>query len=150
MWASSKSPEIPTSANWVCSHKTFDKEKSPGRFYPIIMSWERYKKYYLGLENMGFGLDVSRVDFDDAYLASMEAPMKEAFASMVALEGGAIANPDENRMVGHYWLRAPELAPTPEIKAEIVENIDKIENFARKSTAAKYAAPTENLKISCA
>ena len=29
---------------------------------------------------MGFGLDVSRVDFDDAYLASMEAPMKEAFA----------------------------------------------------------------------
>ena len=76
---------------------------------------------------MGFGLDVSRVDFDDAYLASMEAPMKEAFASMVALEGGAIANPDENRMVGHYWLRAPELAPTPEIKAEIVENIDKIE-----------------------
>ena len=66
MWASSKSPEIPTSANWVCSHKTFDKEKSPGRFYPIIMSWERYKKYYLGLENMGFGLDVSRVDFDDA------------------------------------------------------------------------------------
>ena len=81
---------------------------------------------------MGFGLDVSRVDFDDAYLASMEAPMKEAFASMVALEGGAIANPDENRMVGHYWLRAPELAPTPEIKAEIVENIDKIENFAKK------------------
>ena len=63
MWASSKSPEIPTSANWVCSHKTFDKEKSPGRFYPIIMSWERYKKYYLGLENMGFGLDVSRVEF---------------------------------------------------------------------------------------
>ncbi len=132
MWASSKSPEIPTSTNWVYSHKTFDKEKSPGRFYPIIMSWERYKKYYLGLENMGFGLDVSRVDFDDAYLASMEAPMKEAFASMVALEGGAIANPDENRMVGHYWLRAPELAPTPEIKAEIVENIDKIENFAKK------------------
>lgn len=43
MWASSKSPEIPTSANWVYSHKTFDKEKSPGRFYPIIMSWERYK-----------------------------------------------------------------------------------------------------------
>ena len=94
MWASSKSPEIPTSANWVYSHKTFDKEKSPGRFYPIIMSWERYKKYYLGLENMGFGVDVSRVDFDDAYLASMEAPMKEAFASMGALEGGAIANPD--------------------------------------------------------
>ena len=32
------------------------------------MSWERYKKYYLGLNNLGFGIDVSRVDFDDAYL----------------------------------------------------------------------------------
>jgi len=30
---------------------------------------------------------------------------------MEALEGGAIANPDEGRMVGHYWLRAPERAP---------------------------------------
>ena len=28
-----------------------------------------------------------------------------------ALEKGAIANADEKRMVGHYWLRAPELAP---------------------------------------
>lgn len=63
------------------------------------MSWERYKKYYLGLENLGFGLDVSRVGFDDAFLASMQEPAKEAFASMVALEAGAIANPDENRMV---------------------------------------------------
>lgn len=96
------------------------------------MSWERYKKYYLGLENLGFGLDVSRVDFDDAYLTSMEAPMKEAFASMVALEGGAIANPDENRMVGHYWLRAPELAPNPEIKSEIKDNVAKIIEFAKK------------------
>lgn len=96
------------------------------------MSWERYKKYYLGLEKLGFGLDVSRVDFDDAFLTSMQAPMNEAFASMVALEGGAIANPDENRMVGHYWLRAPELAPTPEIKAEIKDNIAKIEAFAKK------------------
>ena len=73
----------------------------------LIMSWERYKKYFLGLDNLGFGLDVSRVDFDDAYLASMEGKMREAFAAMGALEGGAIANPDENRMVGHYWLRTP-------------------------------------------
>ena len=35
---------------------------------------------------------------------------------MDALEKGAIANPDEKRMVGHYWLRAPELAPTPELR----------------------------------
>ena len=96
------------------------------------MSWERYKKYFLGLDNLGFGMDVSRVDFDDAYLASMEGKMREAFAAMAALEGGAIANPDENRMVGHYWLRTPELAPTPEIKGEIKETVAKIKDFAKK------------------
>ena len=36
-----------------------------------------------------------------------------AFEAMAALEAGAIANPDEQRQVGHYWLRAPELAPDP-------------------------------------
>ena len=41
--------------------------------------------------------------------------MQKAFAAMDALEAGAIANPDEKRMVGHYWLRDPTLAPTPEL-----------------------------------
>ena len=45
--------------------------------------------------------------------------MQQAFEAMDALERGAIANPDENRMVGHYWLRAPDLAPSAEIAAEI-------------------------------
>lgn len=103
----------------------------------LIMSWERYKKYFLGLDNLGFGLDVSRVDFDDAYLASMEGKMREAFAAMAALEGGAIANPDENRMVGHYWLRTPELAPNAEIKNEIKDTVAKIKDFAKKSTTVK-------------
>ena len=56
-------------------------------------------------------LDVSRMRFDDDFLARMEPALERAFDAMEALEAGAIANPDENRMVGHYWLRAPELAP---------------------------------------
>ena len=47
------------------------------------------------------------------------AMLQKALEDMQALEGGAIANPDEQRMVGHYWLRAPKLAPTPEIAQEI-------------------------------
>ncbi|MGL5032669.1 MAG: glucose-6-phosphate isomerase, partial [Microcystaceae cyanobacterium] len=50
----------------------------------------------------------------------------------VALEQGAIANPDEGRMVGHYWLRNPELAPSAELKAEIVEPLAQIKDFADK------------------
>ena len=38
---------------------------------------------------------------------------------MKALEAGAIANPDEQRMVGHYWLRAPALAPDADRRAAI-------------------------------
>ncbi len=43
-----------------------------------------------------------------------------ALVAMRALEAGAIANPDEGRMVGHFWLRAPELAPTAELREQIL------------------------------
>jgi glucose-6-phosphate isomerase len=42
--------------------------------------------------------------------------MQRAFKAMSELEKGAIANPDENRRDGHYWLRNPALAPEPEIQ----------------------------------
>ena len=63
--------------------------------------------------------------------------MQKAFADMTALEGGAIANPDENRMVGHYWLRNPSLAPTPEIRREIEETTAQIKDFAAKIHAGE-------------
>jgi glucose-6-phosphate isomerase len=56
---------------------------------------------------------------------------------MTALEAGAIANPDENRMVGHYWLRNPALAPTPEIRKEIVDAIAQIKFFSAKVHAGE-------------
>jgi glucose-6-phosphate isomerase len=58
--------------------------------------------------DLGFALDLtdSGVDFTAA-----PAALAPAFTAMAALEGGAVANPDEGRQVGHYWLRTPELAP---------------------------------------
>ena len=50
----------------------------------------------------------------------MEPLAQRAFAQMQKLEAGDHVNPDEDRMVGHYWLRAPQLAPSPALKAEIV------------------------------
>jgi glucose-6-phosphate isomerase len=50
---------------------------------------------------------------------------------MHALEKGAIANKDENRMVGHYWLRTPDLAATPEIASEIRETVASIKDFTQ-------------------
>ena len=49
-----------------------------------------------------------------------------AFSGMAALEAGGIANPDEGRRVGHYWLRAPELAPEPELTRAIEETVSSM------------------------
>jgi glucose-6-phosphate isomerase len=59
---------------------------------------------------------------------------------MEALEKGAIANPDENRMVGHYWLRNPDLAP-PEQKQEIVTTLEAIEDFVEKVQSGTIKPP---------
>src|SRR5438105_2522811 len=77
--------------------------------------WRRYRDYLCPVPALGLTLDVSRMTFADDFLARMEPAVQAAFTAMDELEAGAIANPDENRMVGHYWLRAPELAPTAEI-----------------------------------
>ena len=69
--------------------------------------------------NLGFSLDISRMKFPEDFFERMQPKIEKAFAAMRELEAGAIANPTENRMVGHYWLRNPALAPTPELRAEI-------------------------------
>jgi glucose-6-phosphate isomerase len=73
--------------------------------------WERYKSTTYFNEALDFSLDVSRMDLAPGFWEEVEPRMQKAFAQMSALEGGSIANPDEERMVGHYWLRSPEIAP---------------------------------------
>ena len=63
--------------------------------------------------------------------------MQKAFEAMDALEKGAIANPDENRMVGHYWLRNATLAPTPEIRKQIEDTSCLVSKFAAEVHAGK-------------
>lgn len=65
----------------------------------------------------GFALDLSRMDIDPAWRASMDGALRGALEEMRALEAGAVANPDEGRRVGHYWLRDPSRAPDDETRA---------------------------------
>ncbi len=67
--------------------------------------------------------------------------MQKAFKEMDALESGAIANPDEKRMVGHYWLRSPQLAPTKEIALEITGTVEAIQKFAAGVHSGKIKPP---------
>jgi glucose-6-phosphate isomerase len=103
--------------------------------------WQRYQDWLYYDENLGLYLDVSRMSFDDRFIAAMQPKLTKAFADIASLEAGAIANPDENRMVGHYWLRDSELAPTPELKRDIVETLEQIERFATEVHLGKIHPP---------
>src|SRR4028119_1769218 len=94
--------------------------------------WQRYQDWLYYHEGLGFYLDVSRMRFDDAFVETIQPKFEKAFKDMDALEKGAIANPDENRMVGHYWLRDSDLAPTPELQQEIINTLEQIEAFTQK------------------
>ncbi len=92
--------------------------------------WQRFQDHFLQYEDTGFSLDISRMRFADDFLAQMEERVQAAFTAMQELEAGAIANPNEGRMVGHYWLRAPELAPNEQIRRDITETNARIKQFA--------------------
>jgi len=73
---------------------------------------------------------------------SLLAPrLATALAAMQALEAGAIANADEQRMVGHFWLRAPGLAPKPELEDTIASTVANIEAFAQAVQSGRVAPP---------
>jgi glucose-6-phosphate isomerase len=104
--------------------------------------WKRYQQYLCSAPSIELTLDISRMHFDDAFLERMEPAMQRAYEAMDALEKGAIANPDEQRMVGHYWLRAPERAPKPEITKEIRDSVASIKSFAADVHAGKIKPPS--------
>jgi glucose-6-phosphate isomerase len=93
--------------------------------------WQRYQDWLYYHAELGFYVDISRMRFTDDFVAMMKPKFERAFADMQALEAGAIANPDEQRMVGHYWLRCPELAPSEALRQGIITTIDRVEAFVR-------------------
>ncbi|MHB8521253.1 MAG: glucose-6-phosphate isomerase [Limisphaerales bacterium] len=94
--------------------------------------WARYQKYYREYPPLGLAIDISRMNFGDDWFAVIAPRMEKAFRFMDDLEKGAVANPDEKRMVGHYWLRNPTLAPNAGIRSEIEGTLAAIKRFAAK------------------
>jgi glucose-6-phosphate isomerase len=93
--------------------------------------WDRFRDLLNVNPSIGLSVDVSRINFPTAFFAEMEPAMTKAYAAMDALEAGAIANPDEKRMVGHYWLRDPTRAPTAELRTAIESTRARIVAFAK-------------------
>lgn len=103
--------------------------------------WNRYRTMRCANRRVGIAVDPSRMGFDKDTLFSYQPPIDKALEQMDALEAGQIANPDENRMVGHYWLRAPELAPDKEIANSITDTIAKIKDFAYRIHEKQITPP---------
>lgn len=103
--------------------------------------WKRFRDRLIFDARSGFSLDMSRLNYDEAYLTRMEPAIQKAFAAMGALEKGEIANPDEKRMVGHYWLRSPNLAPMAELRGAIADTVERVKAFAHDIHSGKIAAP---------
>ncbi len=99
--------------------------------------WQRFQQYFLRYDELGFSIDISRMKFPDDFFAQMRPKIDKAFAAMRDLEAGGIANPDEKRMVGHYWLRKPSLAPNAELRDEIENTSARIKQFATDVHAGK-------------
>ena len=93
--------------------------------------WERTRSQFFANAELGFSLDVSRMDLDAVFFARHADAILKATQQMAALERGGIANPDENRMVGHYWLRAPQLAPNIDDRRAIEDTLLQITRFAK-------------------
>ena len=75
---------------------------------------------------LGFSVDTRRMDMSGIVLSNWQ----KAFSFMQSLEEGAIANLDEQRQVGHYWLRNPEGAPS-EMAQQIKESWAQLEAFSK-------------------
>nr|GME00352.1 glucose-6-phosphate isomerase 1, chloroplastic [Ipomoea batatas] len=107
--------------------------------------WKRYVDWLYQHKELGLYLDVSRVGFSDDFVAQMEPRLQKAFKDMEALEKGAISNPDEGRMVGHYWLRSPHLAPNSFLRLQIENTLEAVCKFADDVVGGKIRTPSGGL-----
>ena len=103
-------------------------------------AWYRYQEQVCVCRDIELSLDYSKMRYDWKYIDSMSERMQKALDDMADIEAGAIANPDENRRVGHYWLRAPELAPK-ELQDEIRQMIADVKAFAADVHEGRVCAP---------
>jgi len=101
----------------------------------------RYQALRCVLEDPFVELDLGCARLAEADIVAREAGLQRALVAMQQLEAGGIANPDEGRMVGHFWLRAPGLAPRPEIEQAIVDALRLVEQLAERVHSGALAPP---------
>jgi len=103
--------------------------------------WDGFEAWLLDEPGPGFRLDLSRMGLQEADFAARRPALERALRAMAELERGSLANPDEGRMVGHYWLRSPERAPSPEITAAIRDTQARVVEFTARVYDGRVRPP---------
>ena len=102
--------------------------------------WNTFQSRFLRHSEPAISIDYSRMGTGENFLDDHSKLIERAITDMQNLEAGKIANPDEGRMVGHYWLRNADLAPG-DLPSTIREDIDDARNFAAEIHSGGISAP---------
>lgn len=108
---------------------------------PTADRFARYLRFRSVLEDPFVELDLGHSGLAEADVEALQAPLGKALAAMQAIESGSLANADEQRMVGHFWLRAPGLAPSPDLEESIVRTIASIDSFVQAVHSGRLVPP---------
>ena len=103
--------------------------------------WQRFCNLLWFNKDLGIWLDISRMNINSSDFRNIEQDFNKAIQSMEAIEAGGLANKDENRLVGHYWLRNSKIAPTKEIQKDIDDEIISIDKFGSDIIKGNVKAP---------
>ena len=97
-----------------------------------LNSWDKFCNYLWFDKKLNIWLDISKINFTSKEIKNLEEKFIDVFSAIKELEKGAISNIDENRQVGHYWLRNPSISPSSKIKEEINADINEISEFGKQ------------------
>ena len=99
--------------------------------------WDRFCDLLWFDKELGIWLDVSRMQINNEDFEKYHNLFEKSFSAIDDLEQGYVSNIDENRQVGHYWLRNRLIAPNENIRKQISENIDSINQFGEEILTGK-------------
>jgi len=105
-------------------------------------AWAPFNRTSYRHHDLGFFVDTSRMGIDPEFIDRMQPQVRHALDEMFRLESGTIANPDEDRMVGHYWLRNSRLAPDAALREAIDQTRQEVAAFAQDIREGRITSPS--------
>ena len=97
-----------------------------------LNSWDKFCNYLWFDKKLNIWLDISKINFTSKEIKNLEDKFIDVFSSIKELENGAISNIDENRQVGHYWLRNPSISPSSKIGEKLEQILMQSLNLENK------------------